>query len=301
MSILTVDRDHDIRQDKLLTAFIVSIVVHFLLFIFFSQLAPLYRTPGIIKKKYEVLLLGKAEPDAKGDELTKDKVNEKKKEEALKVKEEPLVEPSPPPSPPSPPVEEILEAEPPPSPIAEPIPEPVVVKPEPVEKAITSKPAPVKARPVEKKAEKTVYSSAAEDMKKEEQSKSASETTGGAKTTKKAGAPVPAGQSYVELIKALVTRNLKYPPAAKINRIEGEVTVSFLISGDGETLDVNIKRSSGYPILDDGALRAIRKSEPFPAFEGTENVVIVYMGDEQYASVSIKIGFNLDYITMGAE
>ncbi|MDH3974860.1 MAG: energy transducer TonB [Deltaproteobacteria bacterium] len=311
MSILSVDRDHDIRQDKLLTALIVSIIVHIFLFIFFSQLAPLYRTPGIIKKNYEVLLLGKADRESKGEELTKEKEDkEKKEEELLKVREEAEIEETP--SPPPPPPKEIVKEEPPAPPVAEPLPPSVEAAPEPVKKVVTSEPSPVKAKSippkektsrekvVEKKAqkpEKTVYSSTSDDAEKKAPAKAVNNTTGGAK----AGAPVPAGQSYMELIKALVVKNLKYPPAAKINRIEGNVSVSFLISKDGDSMDVNIKRSSGYPILDDGALRAIRKSEPFPSFDNAEDVLIVHMGGEQYASVSFKISFTLDYISMGAE
>lgn len=307
MSILHVDREHDFRQDKLFTALIISIVVHIFLFIFFSQLAPLYRTPGIIKKTYEVLLLGKAETE-KGEELTRVKEDKKKKEEEpLKVKEEPQIEEAPPPPPPK----EIAREEPPVPPVAEPVPVPAEVKPEPVKKIITSEPAPVKARPVpakekaagakavEKdvaKPEKTVYSSKTDDV-----SQSEKKSGEGAKTSAKQGAPMPAGQSYMELIKAHVIKNLKYPPAAKINRIEGKVSVSFLVSKDGDSLDVNIKSPSGYPILDDGALRAIKKSEPFPPFEGAEDVLIVHMGGERYASVSFTISFSLDYITMGAD
>ena len=311
MSILGIDRDHDIRQDKLFTALIVSFIVHILLFIFFSQLAPLYRTPGIIKKSYEVLLLGKADRESKGKELTKEKEDKKKtEEELLKVREETEVKKAPPPPPPQ---EEMIEEVPPAPPVAEPIPVPVEA---PVEKVITSEPAPIKAKsipPKEKtprekvvekktgKPEKKVYSSTSGDVEKKEPTQAVSDAIGGAKKSTSEGAPVPAGQSYMELIKALVVKNLKYPPAAKINRIEGNVSVSFLISIEGDSLDINIKKSSGYPILDDGALRAIRKSEPFPSFDGAEDVLIVHMGGEQYASVSFNIGFSLDYITMGAE
>lgn len=308
MSILGVDRDHDVRQDKLFTALIVSVVVHILLFIFFSQLAPLYRTPGLIKKTYEVLLLGRTDTESEDKGLTEEKEEErhKEEEEILKVREEDEVEDKLPYS--SLPDEAIEEA-PPAPPLPEPAPAPVEAKPEPAKKVITDKPSPVKTKSIppkektpqekvfEKKAEtpeKTVYSSTPQDVKKE----SAEKAEGGGAMKERS---VPAGQSYMELIKALVFKNLRYPPAAKINRIEGDVYVAFLISKKGNSVDVNIKRSSGYPILDDGALRAIKKTEPFPSFDGAEDVSIVHMGNEQYASVSFKISFSLNYITMGAE
>ena len=60
----------------------------------------------------------------------------------------------------------------------------------------------------------------------------------------------------VEFMKWL-TRNLRYPPMAQRQRIEGKVVVSFIVNKDGSIANVKLEKSAD-PDLDREALRVIR-------------------------------------------
>lgn len=64
----------------------------------------------------------------------------------------------------------------------------------------------------------------------------------------------PGGAS--EFMKWL-TRNLRYPSAAKQQKIQGRTVVTFIVNADGSTSDVKIAKSS-HKILDREALRVIK-------------------------------------------
>jgi protein TonB len=56
-----------------------------------------------------------------------------------------------------------------------------------------------------------------------------------------------------------------YPREAWLARMEGQVTVRIKISAAGEVTSAKIERSSGWPLLDDAALTAIRRWRFEPA------------------------------------
>lgn len=68
-----------------------------------------------------------------------------------------------------------------------------------------------------------------------------------------------------EYIKKRVRQYLVYNPQAKRMGIQGMVTVSFTIQQDGRVRDVAVSKSSGYPLLDESALEAVRSAAPFAA------------------------------------
>ena len=51
----------------------------------------------------------------------------------------------------------------------------------------------------------------------------------------------------------------RYPAAARQRGYEGLVLVSAEIEPDGRVGNLSLKKSSGYPILDDSAMDAVRK------------------------------------------
>ncbi len=73
---------------------------------------------------------------------------------------------------------------------------------------------------------------------------------------------------YLENWRLLVERvgNLNYPDAAKRQQIEGELVMDVTIRSDGSVSDVNILRSSGHKVLDDGAERIVHIAAPFDPF-----------------------------------
>jgi len=63
-----------------------------------------------------------------------------------------------------------------------------------------------------------------------------------------------------------------YPSSARRRGLEGVVVLWVRVSAAGELLDLGIEQSSGHPILDEAALRAVRKWQFQPATRGEEAV-----------------------------
>ena len=59
-----------------------------------------------------------------------------------------------------------------------------------------------------------------------------------------------------------LTRNLRYPPTAQSQRIQGKVVISFIVNKDGSIASPTIVRSVD-PILDREALRVIKMMPPW--------------------------------------
>lgn len=60
--------------------------------------------------------------------------------------------------------------------------------------------------------------------------------------------------------------NLNYPDAAVRNKLSGTLIMDVVIDKRGRVLEYNLKRSSGYKVLDDAARRIIELASPFPVF-----------------------------------
>jgi TonB family protein len=78
--------------------------------------------------------------------------------------------------------------------------------------------------------------------------------------------------SYARVIKERIAAHWKYPSEAKKNLIEGEVLLLFSLSPPGELTDLQVLASSGAPVLDQEAARAVRAASPFPPFPGSVSV-----------------------------
>ena len=70
--------------------------------------------------------------------------------------------------------------------------------------------------------------------------------------------------SYNRWLKIKVENVLRYPELAAISGFQGTLYIKFDIMKDGSLANLELLRSSGYRILDDEALRAIRSAAPFP-------------------------------------
>jgi protein TonB len=69
--------------------------------------------------------------------------------------------------------------------------------------------------------------------------------------------------SYNRWLKIKVESLLKYPELAAVSGYQGTLFIKFDIMKDGSLGGLEVLKSSGYKILDDEALRAIRASAPF--------------------------------------
>ncbi|MEN8248334.1 MAG: energy transducer TonB [Bacteroidota bacterium] len=93
-------------------------------------------------------------------------------------------------------------------------------------------------------------------------------------------APVP--ERGDKAFNRYLKRNLKYPVAASLNNIEGEVTVEFTVNTDGSVFGFSIKQSLGYG-CDEEAIRLIR--------EGPKWIPATRDGMPVSNKVSINIAF----------
>lgn len=64
-------------------------------------------------------------------------------------------------------------------------------------------------------------------------------------------------------IRDAILAKLNYPTLARRRGWSGKVDVAFLIAPDGNVSDLRIEVSSGFPVLDEKALDAVRSAAPF--------------------------------------
>lgn len=60
--------------------------------------------------------------------------------------------------------------------------------------------------------------------------------------------------------------NLNYPDQARRQGIQGRLRMLVALTPDGKVVNVEILSSSGYPILDDAAIRIVQLASPFQSF-----------------------------------
>lgn len=73
-------------------------------------------------------------------------------------------------------------------------------------------------------------------------------------------------QKYLMDMKRKIEFHWEYPALAARNGWQGNLMINFRINRDGSVSDISLERSSGYPMLDDAAITAVRLSAPFPPF-----------------------------------
>lgn len=83
--------------------------------------------------------------------------------------------------------------------------------------------------------------------------------------------------SYARIIKEALMAQWQYPQQAKENLVEGRTFLLFTLSRDGTLQDLQIIDSSGYKVLDDEAIRAVKAAAPFPAFPGSVTVARLHI------------------------
>lgn len=71
--------------------------------------------------------------------------------------------------------------------------------------------------------------------------------------------------NYQSALFAHVLRYRYYPEEARPDRLRGVVRVQFALSRDGRILSAWVQTSSGFSLLDEAALEALRRAQPLPA------------------------------------
>ena len=73
---------------------------------------------------------------------------------------------------------------------------------------------------------------------------------------------------YMEAWRAKVERvgNLNYPDAARKDKLSGSLILDVALNKDGSINQITVRRSSGYQVLDDAALRIVKLAAPYSPF-----------------------------------
>ena len=82
---------------------------------------------------------------------------------------------------------------------------------------------------------------------------------------------------YLVAIQQRISTYLIYPQEAMENGWEGVAKVKFTLGQNGQIKQLGIAESSGYPLLDEAAISAVKKASPYPSLEtyqDTQNLEI---------------------------
>ncbi len=71
-------------------------------------------------------------------------------------------------------------------------------------------------------------------------------------------------RAHFEYIKNTIQKKIIYPVAARKKGWQGKVVVSFVVDKEGNIMDIHIRESSGFFLLDRNAVQTIKKLGPFP-------------------------------------
>jgi len=93
------------------------------------------------------------------------------------------------------------------------------------------------------------------------------------------------GDDYLERVRRWINKYKKYPDAAIKQKQQGGPMLAIRLRRDGTVLNVEIDRSSGFPLLDEAALKAVRDASPVPPFPAG------YANDE--AEIGLPFNFQL--------
>ncbi|MBI2113701.1 MAG: energy transducer TonB [candidate division NC10 bacterium] len=90
---------------------------------------------------------------------------------------------------------------------------------------------------------------------------------------------------YLAQVKRRVERVWVYPEEALAHGVGGELLLVFTLNKGGTLTNIRLVQSSGFPILDEEALRAVKLAAPFDPFPSQ-------MGDEPW-NISASFHYNL--------
>ncbi len=224
------------------------------------------RLPEVGLVNFEIVNIPNDVEQAEQTPAPKPEVSEPEPPIEEPVLEEPqAVEEVVPPEPEVPEPEPVVESEP--DPIAETVPERIIPKFDQPKRKPTPPPRKiVKAKPVSKPA---IQKKQAQPVDRAQQKPSVAQS-----------AYVPPSSSSTRF------SNPKplYPLVARRRGMEGRVLLVVSVSGAGGVMEVTVKESSGYEILDKAALKTVRKWRFTPATRGGRSVA---------ASLVVPIRFNL--------
>ncbi|MDT8318654.1 MAG: TonB family protein [bacterium] len=88
--------------------------------------------------------------------------------------------------------------------------------------------------------------------------------------------------SYFSKLKDRIQMVWRYPEAAKVTGLQGSLVLKFVLNKDGSLRELKVMRSSGAEILDDAAIKAIRRAAPFYAIPQNLGDVLSIVASFEY-------------------
>lgn len=136
-------------------------------------------------------------------------------------------------------------------------------KPDPPrpEKPVKPEPLPKKKPPKKKKSAKPQRKPVAEEQVSAQKSAQKNESTSETVTS---GTTALRMNTYLSMLRSRIERNKYYPRFSKRQNHQGTSTVKLVIAADGRLLNMYLHKKSGFTMLDNAALDAVRKSQPLP-------------------------------------
>ncbi|HEY8153483.1 MAG TPA: TonB family protein [Myxococcota bacterium] len=86
----------------------------------------------------------------------------------------------------------------------------------------------------------------------------------------------PSVESRLAEIRRRIQAALEYPPIARWQDLQGDALVRFEIGAEGRARDVRVVRSSGVPLLDAAAARAVVAAGELPRVYGPLEVPVSF-------------------------
>jgi protein TonB len=65
--------------------------------------------------------------------------------------------------------------------------------------------------------------------------------------------------------------NLNYPDEARRRNLQGQLVMTVAVRKDGTVERIDVVQPSGYPVLDEAAMRTVRLAEPFAPLPKTKD------------------------------
>jgi protein TonB len=96
------------------------------------------------------------------------------------------------------------------------------------------------------------------------------------------------GDEYLDRLRRWLAKYKAYPKDSLKRKEEGKALVSFTIHRDGRVTDPVVERSSGFPALDEAALRMLRDASPVPPLP------VAYRLDQ--ARLTMPIGYSISFL-----
>lgn len=72
--------------------------------------------------------------------------------------------------------------------------------------------------------------------------------------------------------------NMNYPAEARARNLQGQLVLTVAVRRDGSVESIDVIQPSGYPVLDDAAVRTVRLAEPFaPLPQTSEQIDVLHI------------------------